>query len=236
MKMWTDLLNHLRGNPRLRWWLALIVGVMGLYGVLLLHDALQVAERQYNGLAQSISRLEAQSRQTEWLARVAPAKAVAVQLEGRLWQAPTAGLAQAALQDWLSAALVDAKATKPLISVTVLDEIATGSADGGAGSSGQPNPSPGAGGAAATPPDLWKVKAKLGFDYTAPTLLALLSRIENNDKQLIVDVLTVRKEPLAHVELEVMAYFQKQAGPDKVPGPATSTDLPPLTPKPVASP
>ncbi len=234
--MWTNLILHLQGNPRLRWWLALIVGVMGLYGVLLLQDARQIAQRQYDALAQGIARLEAQSRQTEWLARMAPAKAVAVQLEGRLWQAPTAGLAQAALQDWLSAALVDAKATRPLISVTVLDEIATGSADGSAGSSGQPNLSPAAGGASPTPPDLWKIKAKLGFDYTAPTLLALLNRIENHDKELIVDVLAVRKEPLAHVELEVIAYFQKLASPDKTPGAPISTALPPQQPKPVAPP
>ena len=205
--MLNNFLNDLRTNSRLRLWLALIVGAIGLYGVLLLRDALHNAEQQQRAVAQSVTRLRAQLAQPEWLERLPPAKILAVQLESRLWQAPTAGLAQAALQDWLNATLLQSQATKPQITVTVIDEISMG------GDSTPTTPPAVADGAPTTPPDLWKIKAKVGFDFTPASLLAFLSRIENHDKQLIVDDLNVRKEPLSHVEVELLAYFQKQTTP-----------------------
>lgn len=222
--MLNNLLNDLRSNPRLRLWLALIVGVMGLYGVLLLRDALHNAEQQQRAVAQSVARLRAQLVQTEWLERLPAAKIMAVQLEGRLWQAPTAGLAQAALQDWLNAMLLQSKASKPLITVTVLDEITAG--DGNAPPVSTPAGTALADGAPATPPDLWKIKAKVGFDFTPESLLTFLSRIENHDKQIIVDALNVRKEPIPHVEVQLFAYFQKQRVAAKSPAPAPDAQAP----------
>lgn len=205
--MLNNFLNDLRTNSRLRLWLSLIVGAIGLYGVLLLRDALHNAEQQQRAVAQSVTRLRAQLAQPEWLERLPPAKILAVQLESRLWQAPTAGLAQAALQDWLNATLLQSQATKPQITVTVIDEISMG------GDSTPTTPPAVADGAPTTPPDLWKIKAKVGFDFTPASLQAFLSRIENHDKQIIVDALNVRKEPLSHVEVELLTYFQKQTTP-----------------------
>ena len=206
--MLNSLLNDLRNNLRLRLWLALIVGALGLYGILLLKDALHNAVQQQQAAAQSVGRLQAQLAQTEWLERLPAANILAVQLEGRLWQAPTAGLAQAALQDWLNASLVQSKATKPLITVTVLDEITAGGDNNAAPFS---PPAATADGTPATPPDLWKIKAKVGFDFTQESLLAFLSLIESHEKQIIIETLNVRKEPVPHVEVQLLAYFQKQA-------------------------
>lgn len=218
--MLNNFLNDLRTNSRLRLWLALIVGAIGLYGVLLLRDALNSAEQQQRVVAQSVTRLRAQLAQPEWLERLPPAKILAVQLESRLWQAPTAGLAQAALQDWLNATLLQSQATKPQITVTVIDEVVMS----GESSPAAAAPLAAADGNPSTPPDLWKIKAKVGFDFTPASLLAFLSRIENYDKQLIVDALNVRKEPLSHVEVELLAYFQKQTTPGK--GAASAGDAP----------
>ena len=204
--MFNTFINDLRSNPRLRLWLVLIIGSIGLYALLLLRDALQNKEQQQRIAAQNISRLRAQLAQPEWLERLEPANTLAAQMEGRLWQAPTAGLAQAALQDWLQTNLQQAQATKPVITVTTFDEITAGT-DGTV--STQP-PTTGQDGSAPTPPDLWQIKAKVGFDFAAPSLLEFLSRIEANDKQIIVSALNVRKEPFAHVEVEILAYFQKQ--------------------------
>jgi hypothetical protein len=128
-------------------------------------------------------------------------------------------LAQAAFQDWINANLAQAKATKPQITVTVLDEI-TAAAEGNTPPAVAPVA--GAEGAPATPPDLWKIKAKVGFDFNTPSLLDFLSRIENHDKQIIVDALIVRKEPILHVDVDLLAYFQKQtvAGKSTAPVPA----------------
>lgn len=196
-----NFLNELRNNPRLRWGVALIIGIFWLYGILLLRETLQEQEQQHRATAQSISRLRAQLAQPEWLSRVAPARNMAVQLEGRLWQAPTSGLAQAAFQDWLNAAMIKAGVNRPQIIVTVIDEAMANT----------PNQNQDIG--ATTPEDLWKIRAKLSFDFSSATLLGLLGQIENNEKQIIVGALNARKEPIPHVELELYGYFQKQAVP-----------------------
>ena len=201
--MLNKLLNDLRSNARLRLWLALIVGVIGFYGMLLLRDALLDAEQVHRTTALNITRLRAQLTQAEWLERLPPAKTMAVQMETRLWQAPTAGLAQAAFQDWINNALMQAKAGRPQVAVTVVDEIVEGGNGVGADS------------ASATPADLWKIKAKIGFAYTAPSLLDFLSTLASHDKQVVVVALSVRKDPMPQVEAELVAYFQKQAVPEK---------------------
>jgi len=200
-----NFLNLLRNNPRLRWGVALIIGIFWLYAILLLRESLQEQTQQHRAAAQSLARLRAQLTQPEWVSRVAPAKTMAVQLEGRLWQAPTSGLAQAAFQDWLNAAMAKAGVTRPQITVTVIDEAVASA----------PNQSEGSG--VTTPADLWKIKAKLGFDFSAPALLDFLNRIENHEKQIIVATLNLRKEPVPHVEMELYGYFQKQAAPTTKP-------------------
>ena len=205
--MLADFIKQLRDNPRLRWGIALIVGIFWFYAILLLRDTLQAENLQHRAAAQAIVRLKEQLAQPEWTARVTPAKIMAVQLEGRLWQAPTSGLAQAAFHDWLTATMVKAAVTRSQITVTVIDEAVANTAD--------------APGTTTTPADVWKIKAKLGFDFSAPTLMDFLNRIEGSEKQIIVGSLTVRKEPMSHVEMELYGYFQKQAAPAAKPSDKT---------------
>lgn len=204
--MFSTFKADLQSTPRLRLWLALIVAAIGLYSLLVLRETLQNAEQKERAASLTISRLHAQLGQAEWLERLPPAQVMHAQMEGRLWQAPTGGLAQAALQDWLTAALAQAKATKTMLTVTMIDELtadASAPAPAPAGAAGD--------GTAPTPPDLWKIKATVGFDFNQTSLLDLLQRIEAHDKHLVVNALSVRKEPLARVEIELLGYFQKQA-------------------------
>lgn len=204
--MLANFFNQLRDNPRLRWGLLLIIGIFWLYGVLVLRDDLQEKTQQQHVLVQSISRLRAQLAQTEWATRLTPAKVLAVQLEGKLWQAPTSGLAQAAFQDWLNATLLKAGVANPQISVTVVDDALTGP---NTSSASTPNSDPGA--VANTPTDLWKIKAKLSFELGATVASDVMARIESNEKQIVVGALNVRKEPSPRVEMELFAFFQKTA-------------------------
>lgn len=207
--MLANFFNQLRDNPRLRWGVLLIIGIFWLYGVLVLRDELQANTQQQRSVVQSISRLRAQLAQTEWAARLTPAKVLAVQLEGKLWQAPTSGLAQAAFQDWLNATLLKASIVNPQISVTVVDDALSGPNTGSASTAGTPNSDPGA--VASTPIDLWKIKAKLSFELGAIVASDVMARIESNEKQIVVGALTVRKEPSPRVEMELFAFFQKPA-------------------------
>lgn len=200
-----ELLAQLRANARLRWGLALIVAIGWFYGVLELRDDVQHQARQFDSAAQAVARLNGQLAQPEWVERAKAARALAVQLEGRLWQAPTSGLAQSALQDWLLGTAVKVGLAPPQISVALVEDAVSGAAAVNA-----PAVAP-ASAESTTPPNLWKLRAKLGFDFNAPALLDLLARMENNDKQLVIKQLTIRKEPAPRVELEVLAYFQKPA-------------------------
>ena len=203
--MLNNFFNQLRNNPRLRWGIALIIGIAWLYAVLLLRDSLQEQTQQHRSAAQNITRLRVQLAQPEWAERVAPAKVMAVQLEGKLWQAATPGLAQAALQDWLNAELLKVGINKPQINVTVLEETPVN------------NPSPNQETGAATPADLWKIKAKLSFETTPASLMDFLSQIELYEKQVVVGGLTLRKEPTPRAEMELFGYFQKPAAANAKP-------------------
>jgi hypothetical protein len=211
--MLDNVFKELRNNPRLRWGMWLVVGIFWLYAVILLGETLQDRQQQYGAAAQSVSRLQAQLAQPEWMSRVESVKTMAVQLEGRLWQAPTSGLAQAAFQDWLNAALAKAGAVSPVITVTVIDEIDTERITSAQNLD------------TTTPPDLWKITAKLGFGFEASTLLDFLNQIESYDREIVVSSITVRKEPSAHIEMELNAYFQKQAETTKQ-GNRATPDLP----------
>lgn len=198
--MLEDLFKQLRDTPRLRWGIAVIIGIAWLYAILLMNDNLQQQIQQHRAATHALTRLNAQLAQPEWEARMASSKILVAQLEGSLWQAPTAGLAQAALQDELTTTLNKLGATHTLISVTVIDEIVADATEQNSATA-----------TTTTPHDLWKIKAKLGFDYDAPRLLAFLQQLETQDKRLVIETLNVRQAPAAHIEMEIAAYFQKQA-------------------------
>ena len=200
-----NLFSQLRNNHRLRWGVLLILSLFWLYAIILMQEALQETTQQYRSTTQSVTRLREQLAQPDWLARVTPARTMAVQMEGRLWQAPTPGLAQAAFQDWLGGALARAGATHSQITATVLEDTAASATD--------PDRSP----EDAAPTDLWQVKAKLGFDYNTAQLLNFLDQIESHDKLIVVTALKASQAPQSRVEMELTGYFQKQAVPSAPP-------------------
>jgi hypothetical protein len=203
--MLDHLINELRANPRLRWGLATIIGMGWLYGVLLLRDELHDQTQNYRNTVQSIDRLQAQLAEPEWPARAVAARSMAVQLEGRLWQAISPGLAQAAYQDWLTATLAKAGINNPQITVTVIEDTPANPPLSNSAAKGATLDS-----TASTPADLWKIRAKLSFEFNAAATMDLLARLENHEQQSVVKALTLRKEPAPRAELEVLAYFQKQ--------------------------
>ncbi len=199
--MLNNFLIQLRENARLRWGVALIVGTCWLYGILLIHEALQAEARLHRSANQSLARTRAQLTQTEWLARVAPARTLAVQLESRLWRAATPGLAQAALQDTLKAATLKAAVARPQVNVTLVEEPPAEATNPTSNASEH-----------STPPDLWKVKAKVSFDFTAPGLLDVLRQLEGHDRQIVVAALSFSQAGSSRADLELYAYFQKPVG------------------------
>lgn len=216
--MLNGMLIQVRSNPRLRWGLWVILGIFWFYIILVLRDVLQEKQDKYHSVAQSVSRLNAQLAQPEWVTRAGAAKTMAVQMESRLWQAPTSGLAQAAFQDWLKTTLAQAGLNQPVLTVTSPDS---------ATSTGTTAANP----AVSPPTDLWKVRATLSFEFNPENFITLMNKIEFGEKLVSIETLSIRKEPAPpRVDMQLIAYFQKQAHPEQPIHAQTRTDISPTPP------
>lgn len=202
--MLNELLSKLRSNTRLRWGLWCIFAILWLYAILVARDELQNYQTRYLAISQPISRLNAQLMQTEWISRVEPIKTLTIKLEGKLWQAPSSGLAQAAFVDWLKATLAQSGITQSKLDVAVVDKSDT---------STQPENELKT--STLPPSDLWAVRAKISFEFKPESFTPLLERIEFGDKIIRIDKLTIRKEPIPSVDIQLTSYFQKQTSPEK---------------------
>ena len=194
----SSLLAGVKANPRLRLGLWLIVGTAWLYGLLLLRDEVRHAASDHQALARNVARVQARAGQTEWTARVEPAQALQLELENRLWRASTIGLAQAAFQDWLNQAVQQANLTRPVVSVAAQEQSAPEKNAAGTTKTG-------------LNADIWKVSAKVGFDFTPKGLYALMGRLAGHDKQIVVETLVIRGAPARRAEMVLVAHFQKPA-------------------------
>ena len=189
--------------------------------MLVLRDTLQEELQQQRTAAQAVARLRTQLTQTEWAGRLTPVKVMAVQTESRLWQAATAGLAQAAFQDWLNSTAQKSAVLNPQITVAVVDDALSGPAT----SSNPDNNTSASGGALGTPSDLWKIKAKISFELGTSVPSDFLARVESNEKQVVVGSANLRKEPSPRAEFELFAFFQKPSVNATKPAPAGASSV-----------
>lgn len=197
----SSMLAAIKANPRLRLGLWFIVGIAWLYGLLLLRDEARHTASEHQALARKVARVQAQAAQSEWPERVEPARALQLELESRLWRESTIGLAQAAFQDWLNQAVQQASLTRPMVTVAAQEENASGVTE--ADHNG----------------DIWKVSAKLGFDFAPKSFNALMERLAGHDKQIVVETLVVRGTPTQRAEMVLVAHFQKPSVREEATGP-----------------
>ena len=198
--MLDNFIAQIRNNPRLRWGLWLIFGIFWLYAVLLLRDQFRDKSEQYANAVKKVERLQAEVRQKEWLERVEEARALKVQMESRLWQADSSGLAQASFQDWLNQMFLQAAIGRPSMTLSAVEDKGSGMTDAEKKET-------------VIPEDLWKIKAKLEFDFNPATFLSLMTQMVSHEKKTVFESLVIRKEPVPRVEAVVVAYFQKQKTP-----------------------
>ncbi len=196
-----QFIAEIRGNWRLRALLAGAIAVLWVYAILNLREAAGARSQQYVGLEKQIARTRAQVAQTDWQKRLDSAKLLQVELEGRLWQNSTQGLAQAAFQDWLTQATIRATLGRPAVTMLALED------------KGDAAPASQADGTASGTPtvQLWKVRAKVEFDLTPAGLLNLLKQIAVNPQQVVVESMNIRKEPVPRVDMLLVANFQRAA-------------------------
>lgn len=192
-------LAELKVNPRLRWGAWLIIGMVWLYGILVLREQVEKKAGAYQGTLKKIARIQKAAAQMEWPSRLEAAQALRLNLESRLWREGTIGLAQAGFQDWLNQAVQQAGLPKAALTVAAQED--TGAADKSAVSSGK--------GDTPLPPGLWKVSAKLVFDFNPKSFYPFLARLTTHEKWILVESLTIRGSPVPRAEMVVVAFFQK---------------------------
>ena len=209
--MFEKLKLELASSRRLRVGLALIVAVLWLYGALMLRDARDDRTRAFQSASAQLARVQQATKQTEWPKRLEEAKIAQVALESGLWRGDTLGLSRAALQDWLAQQLKQAQASRPLITLAAQDDAALGASNPGNDAA-----------AAELEASLWKVKAKLTFDFTAESLDTLLGKLATPALRTTIESLRVLREPVPRVEMVVVAYFQK---PQQAQGASTPDEV-----------
>lgn len=191
---------ELKANPRLRWGMWLIIGILWFYGILLLREAAENEAEAYLATSKKIAHIQGMDTQTDWPARLEAAQALRLSLESRLWREGTIGLAQASFQDWLSQAVQQATLPNAVVLKVAAQEETQGRSDSEA-SFGTYDP--------ALPAALWKVSAKLFFDFNPDSFYPFLDRLATHEKWIFVESLVIRGEPIPKVEINLVAYFQK---------------------------
>lgn len=182
--------NELKANPRLRAGLWLCVAILWFYGIVTLQEASVAKAKEYETLVKRSARSQATADQKAWQGRVEDARAVERSLAGRLWHEPTQGLAQAAFQDWLVLALQQATIVKPQLTVVAQEG---------------PKPQGGSKGN----DDIWKVNARVAFDFDPRTFTQLVDKLASHEKWIVLEALNVRSSPPPRAEMTLVAYFSK---------------------------
>jgi len=96
-----EALAQLQSSRILRWGLVLVVVLLWSEGLARL-DAYSLLKQEEGRQARGeVARLQALQREQAWPARREEARRLLDLQERLLWQAPSAGLAEAALQDWM---------------------------------------------------------------------------------------------------------------------------------------
>lgn len=191
-----SLLVEVRTNPKLRAGLWAIVGILWFYGVLVLHEEVERRRQAYQETVKELRRVEAMAGQAEWPERREAARALVLQMEGRLWSEGTLGLAQASLLDWLNRAAQRHQLLHLTVNVGAQEDTEA---------AGRSDAAPRAGSTLS----LWKVTAKMSFDFDPKTLYPFLAGLQSNDKALLVESLTIRAAPAPRVDMAVVAYHQR---------------------------
>jgi hypothetical protein len=197
--MFDRYVAEFRTNLRLRLLLAGVAAIVWLYAVLNLRDLAIAKNLQFIGFERQIAKTKLQTTEADWPQRLQEIKLMQVELEGRLWQNSTQGLAQAAFQDWLNQAAIKATLGRPAVTMLAVEEKGDAANNDNTANPASPNL------------QLWKVRAKLEFDFTPPGLMNLLKQITVNPQQVVVESLNIRKEPVPRVDMLLVANFQKTA-------------------------
>ena len=171
-------------NARLRFGVWSIVAILLLYLYLVIQDASEAEFDRYSGLRDRAASVSGVIRQQEWLDRARDTSSVRAAAESRFWSSRSEGLAQATFETWLAR---EAKAVRAenvriqMLPVESRNEVIA----------------------------LWKVSARVQFDFNPLAMQRLLYKMEGHSKLVTVDSLVLRNDRRKNVDLVVTAWFSR---------------------------
>ena len=182
---------ELAANPRLRlgiW--AIVVILAGYVAFVVQADRVDAASAAFASADAALVRSRDLLDRQDWPERLAAARVVQTDLQGRFWRAPNEGLAQARLR-------------------AAIDDLTAGLA------LGLPRIDLGASRPVADAPGLWQIQARLVGQAVGPSALRLLHRIANHPQKLVVERLDLTRRPGSmRVEILLSGYFLLDAPGD----------------------
>ncbi|MEA2754932.1 MAG: hypothetical protein QOJ54_1221 [Aliidongia sp.] len=169
-------------NPRIHLGLLAILAILLLGLWFEIEDSHHHAGIQITGDAQQLSVLHRLAGQTEWKARSDSARRLRVQLESRLWEAESDGLAQVNFQELIGKL---AKAAE-LARVDVHVEIVSSST---------------------ASQNYRQMSATVTGPFAAIGMQKFLAAIESDGHMIVVDRLRIETTPTPHFEMLVSTYL-----------------------------
>jgi len=172
-----------RKNPRIH------LGVLAILAILLLglwfevDDSHGQAQAKIAADAEQLTVMRRLAGQTEWKARRDSVQRARVQLESRLWEAESDGLAQANFQDLITKSGKEADLTRVEVHVEII------------------NP-------AANSRNYRQMSATVTGPFTADTMQKFLAKLEADGHMLVVDRLRIETTSVPRFEMLLSTYLR----------------------------
>ncbi len=182
-KFFIPLISELRNNTRLRLGVWFIIGLSFSYSIMLLNDYQIKKQQSYKAVVERLSQLKTIANQSKWTDRAIEIQQLRKQLQSKLWQANTKGLAQATFQQWLRT--VSKKIDVKRLQVDPALDVAKYT-------------------------DIWQVTAKLRGQFNKQDLAELLLKIATHSSIVVTEMLDVY-ESKDHLKFVIIlkSYFRK---------------------------
>jgi hypothetical protein len=175
-----------RKNPRIHLGLLAILTIL-LVGLWFeIDDSHHSAQARIAADAEQLTVLRRLGGQTEWKARSDTAQRLRVQLESRLWEAESDGLAQANFQDLIAKFGKSAAMSRVDVHVEIIN-------------------------ATAATQNYRQMSATVGGPFTADSMQKFLAELEGDGHMLVVDRLRIETASVPRFEMLISTYLRPTA-------------------------
>lgn len=188
------LLGEWNTNARLRWAVYLLLGIVWLYAILVLRDAVSTEYGKWDAMEAKNARARSTAAEADWPMRAQEIKAALNDLEALLWRDGSIGLSQAAFEERVSQSLAASGVVVRSLRTAVGTESAASPAQAG----------------------LVQLRSRVQVDFRPSTMYSWLASLSKTKYEkapsMFVETLNIRPASfgqLATAEIEVVGYAVK---------------------------